>query len=392
MFQRLRLLFITLTCLVSSSTAVYGSETPASEIETDSVSRPGGVRKVVTNVIEYFHQTNKRKLTKRPNFAPLGGPYYSSEKGLGLGLVIAGDYSTCPEDSILPASNVSLTGTLSTKKYFSAGIQGTHVFPHDTRRIHYRLDFVSFATYFWGIGYAWDNRESNKTKYNLFDITLMTDYEWRLANDIFVGPAIELSYTNAHGVENYEPWQGQEMRYCTIGAGVLLQSDTRDNLTNPGQGHLLEVTQLFAPRCFGNGDRGYSSTEICWNRYQYIWKGCILALRAHGEWTYGHTPWSKLPFLGGTAMRGYYKGRYRDKCSTDVTVEFRQHVWRRSGIALWGCAGMVYHKLSDIRFSRILPEVGVGYRWEFKKNSNIRIDIGFGKHCSGFTFGLNEAF
>lgn len=391
MFQRFRLLFISLTTILFFSSTAYG-ETPDSDTKSDSITRPGGVKGLVTNLIEYFHQTNKRQLTKRPNFAPLGGPYYSSEKGLGLGIIIAGDYSTCPSDSALPASNVSLTGSLATKKYYSVGILGAHVFPRDTRRIHYKLDFTSFTTYFWGIGYSWGNKESNKTKYNLFDITLSADYEWRLANDIFIGPAMEFSYTNAHGVEDYTPWQGEELRYCTFSAGLLLQSDTRDNLTNPTSGHLLEMTQLFAPRFLGNSRRAYSSTELAWNLYKQLWKGGVLATRVHGKWTYGHTPWSKLAFLGGSAMRGYYKGRYRDRCETDLAVELRQHVWRRSGVAVWCSAGTVYHKLSDLCFKRILPEVGLGYRWEFKRNSNIRFDIGFGKHCSGFTFGINEAF
>lgn len=91
-------------------------------------------------------------------------------------------------------------------------------------------------------------------------------------------------------------------------------------------------------------------------------------------------------------MRGYYEGRYRDKCASDMAVELRQHIYRRSGIAVWGGVGSIYHKLSDIRFDRLLPEYGIGYRWEFKKNANVRVDIGFGKHSSGFMFGLNEAF
>lgn len=362
------------------------------EISTaDSVAqspRPG----LVSRVINYFHQSNKRALTRRPNFTPLGGPFYSSEKGLGLGLIIAGDYSTNPADSTLPASNVSLTGSLSTKRYYSVGIEGVHVFPRDTRRIHYNVDFVSFATYFWGIGYKWGNNDDNKTKYNLFEITLSADYEWRLANNIFVGPMFEVTYTNAHGISDYTPWDNEVLRYCTVSGGFLLQSDTRDNLTYPNSGHLLEIKQLFSPRFLGNSDHSFSSTEIGYNTYKSLWKGSVLAARIHGKWTYGDTPWGKLSFLGGNAMRGYYKGRYRDKCETDITVELRQRVYRRSGVAVWGSAGTVYHKFKDLSFKRILPEVGIGYRWEFKKNSNVRFDIGFGKHSSGFTFGLNEAF
>ena len=155
---------------------------------------------IIGRLIHYFDQSNKRKLTTRPNFTPLGGPHYSSEKGLGLGIVIAGDYSTCPTDTLLPASNISLKGDIATKGYYSVGIDGVHVYPFNSRRVNYSLDFQSFSTYFWGIGYTWNNDNANKTKYNLFDLTLTGDYEWRLAPGLYLGPAVELSYTSAGSI------------------------------------------------------------------------------------------------------------------------------------------------------------------------------------------------
>ena len=42
---------------------------------------------------------------------------------------------------------------------------------------------------------------------------------------------------------------------------------------------------------------------------------------------------------------------------------------------------------------RLLPNAGIGYRWEFKKDVNVRLDYGFGKGGqSGFIFNINEAF
>ena len=42
---------------------------------------------------------------------------------------------------------------------------------------------------------------------------------------------------------------------------------------------------------------------------------------------------------------------------------------------------------------RMLPNVGVGYRWEFKKDVNVRLDVGMGKSGQwGFIFNINEAF
>ena len=359
--------------------------------KSDSVSATTH-KGVIGQLIHYFDQSNKRALTTRPNFTPLGGPHYSSEKGLGLGLVIAGDYSPCPSDSLLPASNISFKGDIATKGYYLIGLDGVHIFPNNSRRINYDLNFQSFSTYFWGIGYDWNHHNANKTKYNLFDITLSADYEWRLTHGLYLGPAIDVSYTKAANISDRTPWQGQATHLFSAAIGGRLQYDLRDNLTYPHSGVLFELIQLFYPTFLGNAGHDFTSTEVGFNVYTPLWTGATFAGHIHSEWTLGHTPWSKLPFLGGGAMRGYYEGRYRDKCASDIVIELRQHLYRRFGFAIWGGVGSVYHKFSEIRFNRLLPECGIGYRWEFKKNANVRIDVGFGRHSTGFMFGLNEAF
>ena len=327
--------------------------------KSDSVSATTH-KGVIGRLIHYFDQSNKRALTTRPNFTPLGGPHYSSEKGLGLGLVIAGDYSPCPSDTLLPASNISFKGDIATKGYYLIGLDGVHIFPNNSRRINYDLNFQSFSTYFWGIGYDWNHHNANKTKYNLFDITLSADYEWRLTHGLYLGPAIDVSYTKAANISDRTPWQGQATHLFSAAIGGRLQYDLRDNLTYPHSGVLFELIQLFYPTFLGNAGHDFTSTEVGFNVYTPLWTGATLAGHIHSEWTFGHTPWSKLPFLGGGAMRGYYEGRYRDKCASDIVIELRQHLYRRFGFAIWGGVGSVYHKFSEIRFNRLLPECGIG--------------------------------
>lgn len=93
------------------------------------------------------------------------------------------------------------------------------------------------------------------------------------------------------------------------------------------------------------------------------------------------------------SMRGYYEGRYRDKHKLEMQAELRQHVWKRNGIAVWAGAGTIFGKFGSLRADRILPNFGIGYRWEFKKDVNVRLDYGLGKGGqSGFIFNINEAF
>ena len=63
------------------------------------------------------------------------------------------------------------------------------------------------------------------------------------------------------------------------------------------------------------------------------------------------------------------------------------------GIVAWAGLGTVFNKFSSMRARNVLPNFGLGYRWEFKKNVNVRLDYGFGKSGqSGFLFNINEAF
>lgn len=92
------------------------------------------------------------------------------------------------------------------------------------------------------------------------------------------------------------------------------------------------------------------------------------------------------------SMRGYYDGRFRDKNVVDMQVELRQHVWKRNGVAVWVGAGNVFPDFSSFEVKHILLNYGFGYRWEFKKRVNVRLDLGFGKGQTGFIFNINEAF
>lgn len=385
------ILFFTFTLC----TGVVKAESPSDNMETENPMQSDSIGQksdVVSRLIRYFDSSNKNVLTTRPDFSVLGGPHYSSEKGFGLGLVVAGAYSTEPADSLLPASNISLVGDIATKKFYMVGVEGAHVFPHNSKRINYDLSFESFATYFWGVGYEAGNNDSNKSKYDLLKIDFNADMGWRLAKGFYVGPALRFVHSNAKNIRDERTWSGFDHASTSVAVGARLQYDLRDNFTAPKRGLLLEVTQLFYPKFLGNSSDAFSSTEASFCMYLPVWTNGTVAGRVHGLFTYGSTPWNMMAYIGGKNMRGYYEGRYRDKNEMDFTLELRQHVWRRSGIVVWGGVATVFPNFGDIQFNHLLPDCGFGYRWEFKKNSNVRIDIGFGKHSTGFMFGLNEAF
>lgn len=355
--------------------------------QTDTVAHR---QNIVQRVISYFAEANEPIVDNRLHVSLVGGPFYSSDTKFGIGLVAAGLYRT---DSLTPVSNISLKGQLSTTLFYSIALSGDHIFREDRMRIGYNMDFRSFPTYFWGIGYDEAVDESRKAKYTNLSFSLESDFKVRLLKGLFIGPAINFAYIKATRIEQPALWYGLPLHTTSLGVGGTLQYDTRDAIGEPHSGWYIKLSQLFYPRCLGNTTHSYAITSAHVSHYREVWRGGVLAGCIQGKFSYGHTPWTMLPTFGGSStMRGYFSGQYRDKSAADVTLELRQHVYRRSGVAVWGGFGTIFPTISSIRWKHVLPNCGVGYRWEFKHRVNVRVDVGFGRDTWGVEFNINEAF
>lgn len=374
----------------ASELSVTDSISSAEKVDT-MVLRAG--KSWVNRILDYFNDSNKNKKHKRFDFSVIGGPHYASDTKFGLGLVAAGLYRTDPNDSILPPSNVSLYGDVSSVGFYMLGVRGNHIAPKGRYRIDYHLYFYSFPADFWGIGYEMGDNDANKSDMKRWQAQAEVSFLFRVADNFYIGPMASYDYVIGKHIERPELLQGMDQHTWNVGAGVSLVYDNRDNLTNPHRGICLNINQMFRPGFMGN-DYAFSTTAFRFDAYQRLGKGTVLAEDIGANLNFGNPSWGMMAELGGThSMRGYYEGRYRDKHSLEATVELRQHVWKRNGIVVWVGAGTIFPKFSALRSKQILPNAGVGYRWEFKKNVNVRLDYGFGKSGqSGFLFNINEAF
>ena len=374
----------------ASELSVTDSISSAEKVDTMAL-RAG--KSWVNRILDYFNDSNKNKKHKRFDFSVIGGPHYASDTKFGLGLVAAGLYRTDPNDSILPPSNVSLYGDVSSVGFYMLGVRGNHIAPKGRYRIDYHLYFYSFPADFWGIGYEMGDNDANKSDMKRWQAQAEVSFLFRVADNFYIGPMASYDYVIGKHIERPELLQGMDQHTWNVGAGVSLVYDNRDNLTNPHRGICLNINQMFRPKFMGN-DYAFSTTAFRFDAYQRLGKGTVLAEDIGANLNFGNPSWGMMAELGGThSMRGYYEGRYRDKHSLEATVELRQHVWKRNGIVVWVGAGTIFPKFSALRSKQILPNAGVGYRWEFKKNVNVRLDYGFGKSGqSGFLFNINEAF
>jgi outer membrane protein assembly factor BamA len=346
-------------------------------------------------ILDYLRNSNKQREDKALDFGFIPGPNYSATSGLGLGLLGTATYSADRSDRKLPRSNASVYSNMTTGGYFLIGLRGNHIFPHERYRLDYKVNLSTFSTKFWGIGYDSADRDANEAKYRRNRITAMARFMFKLAPKMYAGPFVNYRLVAAREVkdENAALWQGQDRTIRAYTAGVSVTYDSRDFMLNATRGVFVQADQTFTPRCFGNGKYNFSSTEVTFCAYGKLWRGAVLAGELHAQFNYGHTPWALLSEIGtNDRMRGYYEGRYRDNNLIEGQIELRQHIKGRNGIAVWAGLGNVFPHFGRIAWRKTLPNAGVGYRWEFKKGINIRIDYGLTRNGGGFIFNIGEAF
>ena len=351
-------------------------------------------KNVITKVIDYFRDANKIKDYRKFDFGILPGPHYSSTAGLGLGMVATGTYTMDKDNPLLPRSNVSLYGDITTKGFMLIGVNGLNIFPEDKFRLDYRTYIYTFPTNFWGIGYDNGNFDDNETEYRRLRVEAMARFLFRIAKNTYIGPMINFKYVKASEIEakGLHLFNDQDLSVHAQTAGISFTYDSRDFVLNAQKGWFVQVDQTFTPRFLGN-DYCFSSTEVTTSTYGKLWKGAVLAGEIHGLFNYGNPAWCLLSEVGTPKrMRGYYEGRYRDKNIIEGQLELRQHIKGRHGAVLWLGAAEVFPDFNEIRFKKILPNAGLGYRWEFKNKINVRLDCGFSKNGPGFLFNINEAF
>ena len=273
-------------------------------------------------------------------------------------------------------------------------LKGNNFLPEDKYRLDYQMFVYTFPSDFWGIGYENGANDANKGSYKRVKFQFKPSFLFRLSQErsVFLGPVVDIEWVNSFSFSDVSKLEGQDKDIANIGIGFNFSYDTRDFVLNAYKGNFFRWEQMFYPDVLGNKYH-FIYTDLTYSAYRQVWKGGVLAMELHSLFNYGKVPWTMLAQVGVQGrMRGYYEGRYRDRNILEGQVELRQRIKGRHGIAIWGGMANVFPGFRDIRLKQILPNYGIGYRWEFKTRVNVRLDFGFTKDNPNFTFNINEAF
>ena len=174
--------------------------------------------------------------------------------------------------------------------------------------------------------------------------------------------------------------------------------DTRDDIFAPRTGAFVQGSAAIASKAI-TSDFDFTRVVVDGRRYVPVGERAVLALQLVAEGTGGReAPFDQLSLAGGSSyLRGYVRGRFRDRHLVAAQAEYRAPVTSRLGWAAFAGGGRIAPRVADLVGSdaRLLPSYGLGVRWRLFSTSrtNIRVDYGRGTAGQGGLYvALNEAF
>ena len=323
--------------------------------------------------------------------------YYTPETELAFGAGGVYTFYTKKELELNPSS-ISLSGFYSTVQTYEFNFNSSTYFLQNKIASILKLNFAHTYDRFYGIGN--DTPDLGTEQYILDNYGGILDFQ--------IPPSLVIA-TRAGFIFEYriydvvDPLDNQYLNNAPpevfdvaaiSGLGLALVWDNRDNIFFPNDGGFTQARSIFYTKDLGS-DFTYSFFEVDIRRYWSFGLDHVLAIQIYFQSTSGQPPFYKYPALGGSnIMRGYFKGRYRDKNYLAVQFEYRQYFWWRFGFAVFGSSGEVADEITSFSLPNLKHTFGFGLRFLFNEEEkiNLRMDIAFGKNTNGIYFGMEEAF
>jgi hypothetical protein len=343
-----------------------------------------------------IHYEKKIGMIKKGNLVPLPVAFYSPETSLAFGGVLFNLFRTVPEDTLSKFSNVRTAIIFTLRSQLLIDVDHD-IFTRDEKfRITGKFLYAKFPDFFYGIGNR--TEEKDEELYNANNFNIKTQVMGQVFDNFYAGLVYNFYYLGniekeADGILDTANIVGSDGG-ASSGVGIILQWDTRDFNLNSSRGHFIEIATRHYRNYLGS-DFSYNIIELEALKFFTLAPKHVLGLQFQGRFSNREVPFQQLSLLGGDKlMRGYYRGRYRDKVLYAAQAEYRWQFYRRFGLVVFGGLGDVSEEFNRFDFSDVKPSYGFGLRYMIlpKRKVNLRLDFGFGKETQGIYINITEAF
>lgn len=265
----------------------------------------------------------------------------------------------------------------------------------NSSRSRARVEYISYPLPFFGIGPSTADSAEEWYSSGVTTVQFFVDRAWRPS--LFVHGGLRyvrsrMRELEAGGLLDQDPIPGAN------GSDVLVTSvglviDSRNDVGATRSGTYARVIPSLASRVLG-ADAAFRRLTIDARRFNPL-GGHVLAYQVQYDGVDGTAPFDLMPMIGAdTALRGYPRGRFRDRHAFTTQAELRLAHWRRVGAVFFGGAGTVAPHLSQLSSGRWFPSGGAGVRYVLspRYRTIVRTDLAFGRGSFGINFGIGEAF
>jgi len=334
---------------------------------------------------------------RRTSLVALPFAYYTPETKFAFGG--GGVYSFRPRDSagFDRPSSVRLAATYTQLNQMILGLMPEIYLKGGRYYFSAFYGYYKFPNKFWGIGGG--TPDDAEEHYEQNDFESYTNVQRLVAPGLFVGIRGQFQHVNVKKPDVDGMLARREILGTRGGAasgiGVVVSYDTRNHVYQPSSGFNNQLFAVFFGKLTGS-DFAFTLLSVDLRYYVPVFGSHVVAFQTYDTVILGEAPFQMLSLLGGSySMRGYYKGRYRDRNMLSLQAEYRAPLFWRIGAVAFAGAGDVSGELADFRVDRLKPSVGVGLRFMFdaRERINARLDFGFGKDDnSGIYAMVLEAF
>lgn len=273
------------------------------------------------------------------------------------------------------------------------------------RRLYARLEWIDFPQPYYGIG--WTGEPEHEEFYRAGGVALQAILLQRVRGPLYASTSLRWIERTIKDREPTGALIAGDVLGSTGGRVVLpfagLTWDSRDDVFAPTRGRFVEAVAGVSLKDAGS-DFDFSRMTFDARTYHRL-GAATLALQVYAERHAGNVPFDQLSLVGGNSvMRGYVKGRFRDKALLTTQAELRMPVTSRLTLAAfggWGQTGPDLGNAAKACFSNgpanasPLPTAGGGVRWRLFRDArtSVRVDIAAGSRgASGLYIAINEAF
>jgi len=318
-------------------------------------------------------------------------PLYSEETSL-KGIITGAYFYNKKPDTF--SSNIQLYLSYSLKNQVSVEEEGWHYWDNNEYKLYHNSYYKKYPDTFYGTGNSTKDEDSEKVTFQM--LKFKGEFHKKIAGVLYGGVRLAfdsfvlLEAEKGGLIDNNTLYGSRGGSFFS--QGLVFSYDSRDNSLFAMDGI---YSSLYCDY-YGLGaaeEKRFLKIDFDYRQYFKLADNQSIAAEFFTGIISGNPPFQLMEQFGGDhKMRGYFYGRYRDKCMSFAQAEYRIMPWKRIGFAVFAGAGDVYESSPADMNIKFAGGAGLRIGLVPEERANLRVDLGYGRDGLAFIFYAFEAF